>query len=148
MSDLQAGEIQITFPSQTQFVHLVTMMANNAATIAGFDRSVAGKVGIATDEAVTNVIKHAYGGKPDKTIRLKIRIDADGLVMWIYHTGDPLRKESIKLPDMEEYIKARRVGGLGLLLISKLMDEVDYVVGKEHCCLLKKYKNPGRDGGK
>lgn len=144
MHEVHAGEVEITFPSQTQFVHMVTMMANHAATMAGFDRSVAGKVQIATDEAVTNVIKHAYKGRGDKTIKLKITINADCLILELFHTGRPLRKESIHLPDMEQYIAERRKGGLGLFLITKFMDEVDYVVGDENCCSMKKYRK--RDG--
>jgi len=147
MNKVLAGEIQATFPSQTQYVHLITTMANNAAAIAGFDRSVAGKVAIATDEAITNVIRHAYKGKTNKTIKIKICINDDSLTVAIYHSGDPLHNEDIKLPDMEEYIRERRVGGLGLFLITKFMDEVDYVVGKQNCCLLTKYRNSDKSGG-
>ena len=146
MHEIQAGEIEVTFPSQTQFVHMVTMVANNAATMAGFERSVAGKVAIATDEAVTNVIRHAYNNKPDKQIKLKSTISAEPLTLEIFHTGRPLRNESIKLPDMEQYIAERRKGGLGLLLITKFMDEVDYHVGKENCCSMKKYRKRDHAG--
>ncbi len=146
MHEIQAGNIEVIFPSQTQFVHMVTMMANNAATMAGFDRSVAGKVAIATDEAVTNVIRHAYKGKGNKTIKLKITINAESLMLEIFHTGRPLRSESIHLPDMEQYIAERRKGGLGLLLITKFMDEVDYHVGEENCCSMKKYRKRDQAG--
>lgn len=147
MNEPFSGQVEVTFPSQTRFLYMITMLANNAALLAGFDQSVAGKVGIATDEAVTNVIKHAYKGATDKTIKVKIEIQDDGLTLEIFHKGAPLRNEDIKLPDMDEYIKARRVGGLGLFLITKLMDEVDYVVGEEHCCKLKKYRQTDAAGG-
>lgn len=146
MTETRAGEIQVTFPSQTQYIHMVTSMANNAAMMAGFERSVAGKVAIACDEAVTNVIRHAYKGQSNKTVRMKITIDVDALVIEIFHTGQPLKKENIKLPDMDKYIKEKRRGGLGLLLITKFMDEVDYVVGSENCCLLKKYRKTEQQG--
>lgn len=146
MQEVQAGEVEVTFPSQTQFVHMVTMMANNAATMAGFDRSVAGKVAIATDEAVTNVIRHAYKGKPNHTIKLRITINSESLVLEIFHKGQPLRNESINLPDMKQYIAERRKGGLGLLLITKFMDEVDYHIGKENCCSMKKYRKRDQKG--
>lgn len=140
MKDLQQGEISVTFPSQTSYVHMAAMIANNAAAIAGFDEPIAGKVAIATDEAITNVIRHAYKGKPDKKITLKVEITAESLIIKIIHTGKALKKEDINLPVMKEYIANRRVGGLGLYIINQFMDEVDYRVGKEHCCQMTKYR--------
>ncbi|MCB1050615.1 MAG: ATP-binding protein [Acidobacteria bacterium] len=146
MTETQTGEIQVIFPSQTQYIHMITTMANNAAVMAGFDRSVAGKVAIACDEAVTNVIRHAYKGNPNQQVRMKFTLDGEALVIEIFHTGTPLNKENIKLPDMDQYLQEKRRGGLGLLLITKFMDEVDYVVGSENCCLLKKYRNTDQKG--
>ncbi len=140
MKDHPEGEVMLTFPSQNRYIHLVTMMASNAAAIAGFDKSVAGKVAIATDEAVTNVIKHAYGGKPDNKITLKVEITSERFVLKVLHSGEALTKDAVKLPVMEDYIKERRRGGLGLYIMNQFMDEVDYLVGDQHCCQMTKYR--------
>lgn len=140
MTDLDQGEIQVTFPSRTQFVHMITSMASHAAIIAGFDKGVAGKVAIAVDEAITNVIRHAYKGEGHHTITFRIEITADSLVIKVLHTGEALRKEDIRLPVMEKYIEDRRVGGLGLFIINKFMDRVDYLVGDENCCQMTKFR--------
>jgi len=140
MTDLEQGEIQVTFPSKTQYVHMITSLASNAATIAGFDKGVAGKVAIAVDEAITNVIRHAYKGSGEHTITFKIEITPESLVIKVLHTGEALREEDIRLPVMEKYIKERRVGGLGLFIINKFMDRVDYLVGDENCCQMTKYR--------
>lgn len=141
MADLQRGEIMVTFPSETVYVHMAITVARNAATIAGFDKTVAGKVGVAADEAVTNVIKHAYGGNPNHQITLKAEITPESLTLKVVHTGRALTNDDIKLPVMSEYIKERRRGGLGLYIMKQFMDEVDYLVGKEHCCQMTKYRN-------
>jgi len=147
MKDHPVGEVMVTFPSQNQYIHMVTMMASNAAAIAGFDKSVAGKVAIATDEAVTNVIKHAYRGKPDKKITLKVEITQERLVLKVLHRGEALAKDAIKLPVMEDYIKERRRGGLGLYIMNQFMDEVDYMIGDEHCCKMTKYRTKADENG-
>lgn len=141
MVDLNRGEIIVTFPSKTVYVHMAITVARNAASIAGFDETVAGKVGVATDEAVTNVIKHAYDGSGDHKITLKAIITAESLTLKVFHTGKALTNEDIKLPVMSEYIKKRRKGGLGLYIMKQFMDEVDYLVGKENCCQMTKYRN-------
>ena len=152
MTETLKGDIMVTFPSQKRYVHMITTVASNAAVIAGFDKAVAGKVAIATDEAVTNVIKHAYHEDPDKQITFKVEINPESLVIKILHTGEALNKNAIKLPVMENYIKNRQKGGLGLYIINQFMDEVDYQIGKQHCCQMTKYRNNTakleKDGGK
>ncbi len=146
MTQIHTGDIMLTFPSQLEYVHMVTMVATNAASIAGFDKSIAGKVAIATDEAVTNVIKHAYQGEPNREITFRAEITAESLIIKIMHTGRALTKDAIKLPDMEEYMKIKKPGGLGLYIINQFMDEVDYLTGKQHCCQMTKYrKTPPTD---
>lgn len=147
MTNLQQGEIQVTFPSQTEYVHMVTTIAGNAAAIAGFDEKIAGKVLIATDEAVTNVIRHAYGGDPDREITMAISITPESLIIRLFHNGNALREEDIKLPDMDKYIQEKKPGGLGLFIINKFMDEVDYLTGEPHCCQMKKYRKEVKAGG-
>ena len=140
MNDQKNGNIMVTFPSQNRFIHMITMVASNAASIAGFDKAAAGKVAIATDEAVTNVIKHAYKGSPDKTITFSAEITPERLVLKVLHTGAALTNEAIKLPNMDDYIKNPRPGGLGLYIMNQFMDEVNYLVGKQHCCQMTKYR--------
>lgn len=146
MGDLKRGEIMVTFPSDLEYVHMATTVASNAAFIAGFDKAVAGKVAVATDEAVTNVIKHAYGSQPNHRITLKAEITPESLTLKVVHTGKALTNEEIKLPNMQKYIADRRRGGLGLFIMKQFMDEVDYLVGKEHCCQMTKYRNLDKTG--
>lgn len=140
MTDLKRGAIEVTFPSDTHYVHMAINVARNAAVMAGFENAVAGKVAIATDEAVTNVIKHAYGGQNDKRITLKFVITPESLIINIMHTGKALTNEEIKLPVMKEYLKKKKPGGLGLYIMQQFMDEVHYSTGKEHCCQMTKYR--------
>lgn len=141
MADFPSGEIKVTFPSDTIYVHMAITVASNAAAIAGFDKKIAGKVALATDEAVTNVIKHAYGGSKDKEITLKAEITPEALTLKVVHTGKALTNEDVKLPDMDQYLANFPTGGFGLYIMNQFMDEVDYLVGKEHCCSMTKYRN-------
>lgn len=140
MKELEEGEVEVTFPSQTRFVHMMTTLASTAATMAGFDDKVAGKVAIATDEAVTNVIRHAYKGKASNKIKLKVKVTKESLILEVLHSGEALKEDDVKLPIMEEYIKNKQVGGLGLFIINKFMDEVDYLVGEASGCRMTKYR--------
>jgi serine/threonine-protein kinase RsbW len=133
---------RLVIPSQTRYLNLVTGLAKRASIAAGFDDAVAAKVSIAVDEAVTNVILHAYHGEGEHSVELELRFTAEALEIHILHSGQGIRADQMVLPDPTEYIKHPRKGGLGLLLMSRFMDEVqfkaDAASGRNECCLIKK----------
>jgi serine/threonine-protein kinase RsbW len=123
---LPASAFQLLIPSQTRYLNLVTGLAKRAALVAGLDDSAAAKVSIAVDEAVTNVILHAYHGEMDHTVELDLRFTDESLTIHIRHSGDGITDAQVNLPDPKEYVKHPRKGGLGLLLMSRFMDEVHF----------------------
>jgi serine/threonine-protein kinase RsbW len=131
---------RLVIPSQTRYLNLVTGLAKRASMVAGMDDATAAKVSIAVDEAVTNVIMHAYGGEADHLVDIELRFTVAALEIHIWHTGQGIRDDQIILPDPREYVKHPRKGGLGLLLMSRFMDEVHFLEGKERneCCMIKR----------
>ncbi len=134
------AEFQLVIPSETKYLNLVTGLAKRAALVAGLDDSAAAKVSIAVDEAVTNVILHAYNGEPAHQVELDLRFTGQALEVHIFHTGQGLREDQVVLPDPKEYVTHPRKGGLGLLLMTRFMDEVRFgeASGRNECCLIKK----------
>ena len=136
------AQFRLVIPSQTRYLNLVTGLAKRAALSAGMDDATAAKVSIAVDEAVTNVILHAYRGEGEHSVELELRFTETALEIHILHSGQGIRSDQMVLPDPKEYIKHPRKGGLGLLLMSRFMDEVqfksDEASGRNECCLIKK----------
>jgi serine/threonine-protein kinase RsbW len=139
---LDHAQFRLIIPSQTRYLNLVTGLAKRASLAAGLDDATAAKVSIAVDEAVTNVIIHAYHGEGDHSVELELRFTEEALEIHILHSGQGIRSDQLVLPDPKEYIKHPRKGGLGLLLMSRFMDEVqfkaDEASGRNECCLIKK----------
>ena len=131
---------RLTIPSQTRYLNLVTGLAKRASMIAGMDDATAAKVSIAVDEAITNVIMHAYAGESDHLVEVELRFMPTALEIHIWHTGQGIRDDQVVLPDPREYVKHPRKGGLGLLLMSRFMDEVHFLEGSERneCCMIKR----------
>ncbi len=136
------AQFRLVIPSQTRYLNLVTGLAKRAALVAGMDDAAAAKVSIAVDEAVTNIILHAYRGEGDHRVELELRFTGTALEVHILHAGQGLRQDQVVLPDPREYVRHPRKGGLGLLLMSRFMDEVrfgeDRGSGLNECCLIKK----------
>ena len=130
---------RLVIPSQTRYLNLVTGLAKRASMVAGMDDSTSAKVSIAEDEAVTNVIMHAYHGEAEHQVEIELRFTIATLEIHIWHSGQGLQDSQVVLPDPREYVKHPRKGGLGLLLMSRFMDEVHFTqrAGRNECCMIK-----------
>ena len=82
--------LRVTLPSDTGLLHLISNLTRNAANAAGFPDADADKVALATDEAVTNVIQHAYHGEKGRLIELLVELSDEGIEIRVIHDGDPL----------------------------------------------------------
>jgi serine/threonine-protein kinase RsbW len=131
---------RLVIPSQTRYLNLVTGLAKRASMVAGMDDATAAKISIAVDEAVTNVIVHAYAGEGNHEVDIEVRFLPQSLEVHIHHTGRGIRPNEVVLPDPREYVKHPRKGGLGLLLMSRFMDEIRFTETREgsECCMIKR----------
>jgi serine/threonine-protein kinase RsbW len=78
-------------------------------------------VELALTEALSNVIRHAYGGEASRQIRLESAFADGRLELRIVHWGEPFERASYTPPDLD----APSSGGYGVHLIELLMDEVE-----------------------
>ncbi|MDP3919501.1 MAG: ATP-binding protein [Candidatus Omnitrophota bacterium] len=88
---------------------------------SGLDEKGSSNVTLAVDEALTNVIRHAYGGREGK-IRVIYEDFADRVEIAICDNGakfDPTLAKDPELPP-------KKPGGLGCYFIKTLMDKVEY----------------------
>lgn len=133
-------ELSISIPSKTELLKMVVELASHIATLHHFSPSESQKIALAVDEAITNVIKHSYKNMMDEDIRLEFYTAPDGLKTRIVFTGVPpvLGKLGVNIDKM---IKEKRKGGLGVELMRRIMDSVEYkTVGNINTCEMVKWK--------
>ena len=104
----------------------IAEFARKVSQEAGFDSATTYHIELALDEAVTNVIEHAYGGESTGTIELKYKIDPKRLTIQIIDHGQPFHPEDVEEPDIHAPLEERENHGLGLFLMRSLMDEVHF----------------------
>jgi anti-sigma regulatory factor (Ser/Thr protein kinase) len=85
-------------------------------------------VQLAADEAASNIIEHAYAGRPNETFRLRCEYKDDRLVMTFFDQGLSFDFSKVDKPDVTANLSERKIGGLGIYLMQKLMDQVEYKV--------------------
>jgi anti-sigma regulatory factor (Ser/Thr protein kinase) len=87
-------------------------------TRCGFDEKAVGEVGLVVNEALANVIRHAYGGATDRPIRIDADFEKDMLRIIIRDWGNG--RDPSALPHVHDPLTP---GGLGLVCLRSLMDE-------------------------
>ncbi|MEN9838559.1 MAG: hypothetical protein RL177_38 [Bacteroidota bacterium] len=92
----------------------------------GFSVEETDEIRLAVDEAYTNIIKHAYRFDESQTVTIKVTCDGDQFMVVIGDHGSRYNPETYQEPNIEERIKLRKRGGVGVYLIQKLMDHVEY----------------------
>jgi len=83
------------------------------------------EIKLAVDEAVSNIIRHAYGGRKGN-FQIEMEKLESAVVIRIIDQGVEFDWNSVLEPDLYKYVETRRKGGLGIWLIKKLIDEVEY----------------------
>ena len=113
---------------------------------AGLDERITGEILVAVQEALTNIIRHAYRGKPGK-IDVRFCDYSDRVEISIRDFGSAFDPKKIPAPELPP----GKPGGLGLHLIKTLMDRVDYAhqgQGGNLLSLVKYKKQPGEKKGR
>lgn len=103
-------------------------------------------VQLAVDEALTNIIEHAYGGETwQEEVECSCQITEEGLVVTLRDYGQSFNPLEISEPDTGASLEDREIGGLGLYFVHQLMDVVDFSFippsqGEKGCNLIKMVK--------
>jgi serine/threonine-protein kinase RsbW len=93
------------------------------ATPGGLDVRACEEIGLVVNEALANVIRHAYGGEHDKPIDVTVEHHGRGVTIRIRDWGNG--DDPSKLPPREH--DPFSPGGIGLICMKRLMDEVAYI---------------------
>lgn len=86
------------------------------------------QIDIAVDELYANIASYAYNPEEGPvTIRVEVNDDPLSVIITFIDNGvpyDPLAKDD---PDVTLSAEERGIGGLGIFLTKKLMDDIEYV---------------------
>ena len=128
MLEVLQEPVRIRIASTPAQLPIVRAVVEKLTRLVGFDQEASDRITLAVDEALTNIIRHAYHGRPDGPIELTFRRVADArgaaaLCIELRDWGTQVSPEQIRPRKLDEL----RPGGLGVHIITSVMDEVQYV---------------------
>lgn len=83
-------------------------------------------INLVIEEALSNIIFYAFNDKAKHEIKISLSINNKKLAIKIADDGIPFDPLSLNQPDITLPAEERPIGGLGIFLISQIMDEMSY----------------------
>lgn len=93
---------------------------------AGLPMDKTFQLNLALEEAVVNVMNYAYPGQQGMPIQIEANSEPSRLTFVIDDTGVPYDPTQNESPDITLSAEERPIGGLGVMLVKQLMNEVTY----------------------
>ncbi len=119
---------EITIPAQMSYLIQVREFIERIGKRYKFDDKIINSFKLVVDEACTNIIRHGYRDIKNGEITLKAIIRRLSLTIIIIDQGSSYDPRQANTPDLEKYINIGKKGGLGILMMRKLMDDMQYAV--------------------
>ena len=116
----------VQFSAKFEFLDEIREFVGDIARAGGFSDKDVYNIQLAADEAASNIIEHAYEGVSNGMLELSCGVKGNVITIILVDHGESFDPSEIPLPDLKADLSERKIGGLGIFLMRKLMDEVHY----------------------
>ena len=118
---------EITVPATLENVETVTEFVNEQLNALRCPPPVRTQVDIAIDEVFSNIVRYAYSPEEGPaTVRVEAAEEPRCVVITFIDHGKPYNPLTTAAPDTTLSAKQRRIGGLGVYMLKKTMDDIAY----------------------
>jgi serine/threonine-protein kinase RsbW len=99
---------------------------NEFADAQALPASVRRSLNIVLDELLNNAIAYGFAGREGGEVTVEAELLADRICVTLTDDGRPFDPFGLATPDTGLSVAERRIGGLGIHLVRRMMDEVSY----------------------
>ena len=114
--------LRFLLPSHPRYLSVVRAAVGELGSVYGLPAEECRGMILAVDEALANVIRHAYRGEFDREIEVTCQAFLDRLEFTLLDRGDPPDPARLEPHPLDD----AALGGRGTHIIRSIMDEVSY----------------------
>lgn len=92
----------------------------------GLSKKLIFEINLALDELFTNIISYGFKDEDEHIIKVTITPENEELCLCIEDDGIPFNPIEFETPDVACSVEKCKIGGLGIHIMRKLMDEICY----------------------
>ncbi len=119
--------VQIALENDLRKIARVASRIEEFCSAHGIAQETAFAVNLAIDELLTNTISYGYDDDDEAhRIEVILRLEGETLVVAIVDDSAPFDPTEMREPDLDAPMDGRETDGLGMLLVNRTMDGVEY----------------------
>ena len=116
-----------TFKATIENTAAAVAFVEEALEEAGCPMKAQMQINVAMDEMFVNIARYAYApGEGDATVRFELDEATRTAMITLIDSGVPFNPLAAAEPDTTSAAEDRPIGGLGIFLVRKTMDDVQY----------------------
>lgn len=116
---------EIRLPAHLDNLQKLVSFVTECAGRQGYSPEEMHRIELAAEEALVNICRYAYPREAGE-IEISCRAGRDASIIEITDTGIPFDCSEATCPDLEARLCDRKIGGLGIYLMHRMVDEVSY----------------------
>ncbi len=89
--------------------------------------SIRRSMSVALDDLLNNTISYGFAGRESGEVTIEVELRTDRLSVTLTDDGKPFDPFGMAAPDTAPSVEERQIGGLGIHLVRRMMDEVSYL---------------------
>jgi serine/threonine-protein kinase RsbW len=120
------GQLELTLPNQRSAVARAQDQIESFARRHGLATRALHEAQLALEEHLTNIISYGYDDKLEHQIKVRVQLNASELRVEVEDDGHPFNPLEQPAPDVSIPIEERPVGGLGIHMMRKSLDGIEY----------------------
>jgi anti-sigma regulatory factor (Ser/Thr protein kinase) len=139
---MKHAEVKVTVKNRIEDLLRVNALFESFATQHDISGRLRYHLLVSIEEILTNIIKYGFDEEGVHPIHITFRRVEDQIEMEFEDRGREFNPLEIGEPDLDSPIEDRQLGGLGIHLVKKMVDEAKYRrEGDRNILLLRKDKN-------
>lgn len=124
---------ELTLAATLENIDAVTDFVNEQLELLDCPMKAQMQIDIAIDEIFSNIARYAYApGSGDATVRVETECDPPAVMITFIDAGTPYNPLTKEDPDTTLSAEEREIGGLGIYMVKKSMDAMEYAF-KDGC---------------
>ena len=117
--------LSLKLPAKLENLQRFMNSVSDCAKAEGFDRKRIDEIELALEEILVNIFHYAYPELPGDA-EVNCKLETGRLIIEIIDSGIPFDVTSLTDPELTADVEERKIGGLGIFLVKRMVDEVKY----------------------